>query len=67
MDFENNNFVFSFGEKVGFLSAYLLFSTIIYFVLVFSKKIVFGSSFFYVILFTLLITLIGVMLRRWLR
>jgi len=66
MNFEKNDLASNIGEKSGFFVAYIIFTTVVFSILFFSKKAS-VDKLFYVILITALITLFGVLLRRWLR
>ncbi|MAE13467.1 hypothetical protein CMO92_02795 [Candidatus Woesearchaeota archaeon] len=64
MIFEQNKEVEKFGEKVGFIFSYLLFTTILYGVLSFLNKIPSGWSVLPVAAITIGIVLVGGILMK---
>ena len=67
MDFEENKSVAKFGEIIGFLFSYLLFTTILFFALRFTEKIPKWWSVLQIIPITFAIALLGLLLKRLLR
>ena len=65
MKFEENSFIKKFGEKIGYLFGYFLFTTILFFVLSFSSNN--EINYFSVVLITIVITGLGMILKRALR
>lgn len=61
MNFEKNNSIQKISEKAGFILAYILFTTILFFMLSVIKK---ETSIFNVIAATASITLIGLLIKR---
>ena len=55
------------GEKVGYTFSYFLFTTILFFILVLLKKIPESWSYVHVMGITLLITSIGIAMKRFLK
>jgi len=59
--FENPN---KFGELLGFLIAYVVFTTVLFFILNLLNK---TSNYFHVSAATSIITFAGLLLQRWLK
>lgn len=57
---------YSIGEIFGFVSAYFLFTTMLFFVLTFLNKIPDSWTYFHIIGITISIILIGVIIGRFL-
>ena len=56
-----------FAEKLGFITAYFVFTTILFYILRFFRRIPQSWTYFHVIIITLIITLIGVIVKRYLK
>jgi len=67
MQFERNKYIFGVGEKAGFVAAYFLFTTILFYILYFLNKLPETGSYFNIIGITLLITLLGTLIKRGLK
>ncbi len=67
MDFEQNKAVEKLGERVGYVFAYFLFTTILFFILSFLDKIPYSWSYFHVMGLTFLIAVFGYIVQRFLR
>jgi len=65
MKFNKKEKIRKFGERTGFILMYIIFTTILYFVLKFLNKIS-NLNYFYVLNFTLSITLLGILLKVYL-
>jgi len=55
------------SELLGYIFSYLLFTTILFFILIFLNKLPQAWSFFHIIILTLLISLVGIMLNKFLK
>ena len=64
MLFEEDNSVQVFGERVGYASAYLLFTTVLFIVLTLLSKLPASWSYLHVMGVTFSISLLGVVTRR---
>ena len=64
MIFEENESVEALGEKCGYVSAYFLFTTILYLLLVLLKKIPETWSYLHIMLIVLLIAATGLAIKR---
>jgi|GEM_PF-1922954 len=64
MNFGQDNSTESIGEKVGYVVAYLLFTTILFLVLNLTHKIPDSWSYFHIMGITFSIVLIGTVIRR---
>ncbi|MAG47622.1 hypothetical protein CL617_03375 [archaeon] len=64
MVFKQENRIQEFGENIGYLFSYFLFTTVLFFILSLTNR---GISYFYVMVIVLVITLFGVYLKRILR
>jgi len=67
MIFEENKIIEEYGEKAGFLLAYIIFTTILYFIFFFLNKLPTIRSYWYLITATLMITIIGLIIKRLLK
>ncbi len=67
MKFEENKSVEKFGEKTGYVFAYFVFTTMLFFILALLKRLPQSWSYFHVMGLTLLIVLIGFGVKRLLR
>jgi len=56
-----------FGKVIGYIIMYFVFTTILYFVFVFLKKLPENWNYFHIILVTIFITLLGSLLKLLLR
>jgi hypothetical protein len=64
---EENKSLLNLGQKIGYLISYFLFTTILYFILLFLNKLPASWNYFHIILLTIAITLIGIIIQRLLR
>lgn len=64
MKFEENKSVQTFGETVGFVAAYAIFTIVLFFILVLTKR---ALPWYYVAGITACVACIGYLLERWLR
>ena len=67
MDFEKNLQRNKFAEKLGFIFAYFFFTTTLYLILSFFNKIPVSWNYLHVMTITLIITLVGVVIKRFLK
>ncbi len=67
MLFEQNKSLQKFGEKIGFIFSYFLFTTILFFILLLLNKIPESWSYFHIMAITFLIALIGIIFKRLLK
>jgi len=67
MIFEQNKSLEKLGEKLGYIFSYFLFTTILFFILMLLKKIPQSWSYFHVMGITILIALIGIIIKRFLK
>lgn len=67
MDFERNDNAKNIGKTAGFVFSYFLFTTVLFFVLIFTKKISPEFAYLKIMVFTLTITIIGLLLARFLK
>ncbi|MBU90158.1 hypothetical protein CMO94_01345 [Candidatus Woesearchaeota archaeon] len=67
MIFEENKTIEKIGEKSGYIFSYFLFTTILFFILILLKKIPESWSYIHVMGITILIALIGVAIKRFLK
>lgn len=66
MNFKSKTFSEGFGEKAGYVFSYLLFSTILFILLVLLKKIPESWNYFYILPITFLIASAGWLIKRFL-
>jgi len=66
MIFEQNNSIERFGEKIGYIFSYFLFTTVLLFILKLLNKIPNSWSYFHIMITAFLITLLGVVIKRFL-
>ena len=64
MNFEENRFLENLGEKTGFVVAYLISSTILFFILSFLNKLPETWTFFHVAGVLAAISSVGIALRK---
>ena len=64
MGFDDAGLIKKSGEKVGYTLSYFLFTTILYFVLILAKKIPVSWSYLHIMGITLIISLVGIVLKR---
>lgn len=64
MIFEQNKSIEKMGEKIGYLFSYILFTTIVFFIFSFLNKLPSNWSFFHITGVTLLIAIIGIIIKR---
>ena len=67
MIFEENKTIEKLSEKLGYIFSYFLFTTILFLILIFLKKIPESWSYFHVMGITILIAVIGIAIRRFLK
>lgn len=67
MVFEQNRLIKNVGEKVGYIAAYFLFTTILFFILRLLNKIPNSWSYFHIMGITFLIAVIGIIGNRLLK
>ena len=67
MLFEQDKSTEKFSEKIGYIFAYFLFTTILFFILKLLNKIPGSWSYYHIIGITLVITLIGIVIKRFLK
>lgn len=63
MIFEQNISIEKFGEKVGYIVAYFLFTTILFFILVILNKIPASWSYFHMVGITFLVAFTGTIIK----
>ena len=63
MDFETQPGALRWGERVGFVFSYFVFTTVLYFILTFLGK--FSGAYFVIMGVTLVIAFIGWLLKRY--
>lgn len=66
MVFEQNNSIKRFGEKIGYVFAYFLFTTTLFFILKLLNKIPDSWSYYNIMAITLVIALLGIIIKRFL-
>ena len=67
MNFEQNKTIEKIGEKTGYIFSYFLFTTILFLLLVILKKIPESWSYFHIMEITILITFIGIIIKKLLK
>lgn len=67
MKFEEDKSAEKFGVKIGYILAYFLFTTILFYILKFSHKLPGSWSYFHVMGITLLVVLVGLGIARLLK
>ena len=67
MIFEENKTFEKLGEKLGYIFSYFLFTTILFFILGVLKKIPESWSYIHVMGIVILIALVGVIIKRFLK
>tara|TARA_Y100000310_G_C20367460_1_gene661892 strand:+ start:564 stop:767 length:204 start_codon:yes stop_codon:yes gene_type:complete len=67
MILEQNKLVEKLGEVLGYILSYLIFTTIIFFILTLLKKIPEAWAYFNIMSITILIALIGIILKKFLK
>ena len=58
MDFKNNKSEERFGRKLGYIFSYFIFTSVLFFVLNFFKKLPSGWSYFHIMGLTLIIAFV---------
>ncbi len=66
MDFENTGSWREYGEKIGFIIMFVMFSLVLFGVLYFSERLPSEGGYLGVFLITLFITLFGRLIKKWL-
>lgn len=64
---EENKTIESLGEKLGYIFSYFIFTTILFFILSISNKISGPLSYVYVMVIVALISVAGILIKRFLR
>jgi hypothetical protein len=64
MVFEKRNVAFAFGKRIGYLIAYAVFTSALYFVFTFTKKAMFLP---YVAAITAFVAILGLIVKRLLK
>lgn len=64
MKFEEDKRIEKFGKKVGYLTSYIIFTTVLYFILKYLNKLPSNWSYFHVVGLTFFIVLIGITIKR---
>lgn len=67
MIFEQKKVIEKIGEKTGYILGYILFNTVLFYMLILSNKLPQKWSYFHVAGVTLVIACIGIVLNRFLR
>jgi len=67
MSFEHSKTIGNFGEKVGFIFSYLLFTTVIFFLFSLLGKLPSDWSYIHIMLITSIITFIGLVIGEYLK
>tara|TARA_Y100000031_G_C8170667_1_gene361638 strand:- start:407 stop:667 length:261 start_codon:yes stop_codon:yes gene_type:complete len=67
MILQENRSIQNVGEKAGFIIGYFLFTTVLYFVLFFLKRMPVSWSYGHIMIITAVIVLIGTSIKRLLR
>ena len=66
MIFEQNNNIERLGEKIGYVFAYFLFTTVLFLILKLLNKIPNFWSYYNIMAITFVIALIGIVIKRFL-
>ncbi|MBS3157720.1 hypothetical protein J4206_00360 [Candidatus Woesearchaeota archaeon] len=64
MEFEDDKAMGNLGEKTGFIFSYFLFTTALFFMLQFTRKIPVSWSYFHIMAITLSIVFLGHLIER---
>jgi len=64
MIFEENESIKKLGERIGYVSAYFLFTTLLFLILTILNKLPDTWSYFHIMGFTFLIAVVGMGLKR---
>lgn len=64
MQFEEDKRYQKLGEKIGFIFGYFLFTTMLFFILLLSKKLPSSWSYFHIIGITILINIFGFLIKE---
>lgn len=67
MRFEKDKSIEKAGTKVGYVLGYLIFTTVLYFILKILGKIPESWNYLHIAAITLMITLIGIIIKRFLK
>ena len=67
MIFERSDKIENFGEKLGYIFSYFLFTTVLYVVLTLLKKIPENWTYFSIMIITVIIALIGIVFKKLLK
>lgn len=66
MFFEHEKLGLKIGEKVGFLGGYLIFTSLFFFILSYFHKLPLGWTYFHLLGITAPITILGLVVKRYL-
>lgn len=64
MNFDDNSGVINFAEKLGFILNYFLFTSVLFLILNTSGKMPVSWSYLHIMSITLIITLVGTIIKR---
>ncbi len=67
MIFEENKTVEKVGEKLGYMFSYLIFTTILFFILALLNKIPESWSYIHIIIIAMLFVLVSMIIKRFLK
>jgi hypothetical protein len=67
MNFSEDRSFYGAGKIVGFFLSYLVFTTMLFFVMAFTKKLPVGWNYINVAAITTVVALTGLLLKRYLR
>lgn len=65
MDFDKGRKAENLGKSIGLIVFYLIFTTVVYFIFKLTGKLPSNYTYFHIIPFTLMILLIGVLLKQY--
>lgn len=65
--FEQSRTTEKIGYKLGYLFSYALFTTILYYILSLLNKLPESWTYVYIVGITLTITIVGILLKKWLK
>ena len=67
MIFERSDKIENFGEKLGYIFSYFLFTTVLYVILTLLKKIPEAWTYFNIMVITIIIALTGIIFKKLLK
>jgi len=67
MQFEQSKVFDNWGAKLGFVCAYFVFTTLLFWIFLLLKKMPAGWNYLHIMLITIIITLIGLGVKRLLK